>query len=231
MIEPTSPARDRALRELADRIRALSRHQPLRIAIDGPDAAGKSTLADELAARLRRRSVTVIRASVDAFQHPRKTRYARGRTSPDGYYRDAFDIRRLRTILLDPLGPSGDRHYATAVFDWRADAAVVPKMHVAPGNAILIVDGVFLLRPELRDAWDFSIFVWASEEECLARSKIRDATANDVASDVEQLFIARYAPAQRLYWAAASPMQFANVVVDNDDPSDPRVVYREPVRP
>jgi hypothetical protein len=31
--------------------------------------------------------------------------------------------------------------------------------------------------------------------------------------------------------AAASPMQFANVVVDNDDPSDPHLVYREPVRP
>lgn len=48
---------------------------------------------------------------------------------------------------------------------------------------------------------------------------------------LEQLFSARYAPAQRLYWAAASPMQFANVVVDNDDPSDPHLVYREPVRP
>lgn len=39
----------------------------LRVAIDGPDAAGKTTLADDLAAHLTGRGRPVIRASVDDF--------------------------------------------------------------------------------------------------------------------------------------------------------------------
>jgi uridine kinase len=53
----------------------------------------------------------------------------------------------------------------TAVFDFRADAWRARV--VAPGcrRRGLIVDGVFLLRPELRDAWDLRVFVRVSPEE------------------------------------------------------------------
>ena len=56
--------------------------------------------ADELAAVLRDRGHTVIRASVDGFHNPREIRYQRGRQSPAGYYLDSFDYDRLRRVLL-----------------------------------------------------------------------------------------------------------------------------------
>jgi len=49
----------------------------VRTAIDGPDAAGKTTLADELAVALRERGRDVIRASIDGFHRPRRERYRR----------------------------------------------------------------------------------------------------------------------------------------------------------
>lgn len=193
--------------------------------------AGKTTLADDLARWLARLSATVIRASVDDFHHPREVRYRRGRTSPEGYYRDAFDLERIRRLLLDPLGPQGDRRYATAVFDWQTDTPVVPTIHVAPDDAILVADGVFLLRPEFRDEWDFSIVVWASEHERLARSKLRDINKEQSADDVERLFRARYAPAHELYWQLVSPKQLADVFIDNERPLEPHIAYRDEARP
>lgn len=80
-------------RERADFISGLSAliahirlGHPLRVAIDGIDGAGKTTLADELAEPIRGLGREVIRASVDSFHHPREIRYRRGRLSPEGYF-------------------------------------------------------------------------------------------------------------------------------------------------
>src|SRR5919198_4461184 len=87
---------------LADRVEAVRRPHPVRVAIDGVDAAGKTTLADELAADLRRRGREVVRASMDDVHRPRAERYRRGELSPDGYYHDSFDYDALRETMLGP---------------------------------------------------------------------------------------------------------------------------------
>jgi uridine kinase len=144
---------------LAERIVACAAAHPLRVAVDGSDAAGKTTLADELAAPLRARGRPVIRASVDVFHRPRAERYRRGAASPEGYYLDAFDTAALRDALLLPLGPGGSRWYRCASFDFRTDRAVHAPLEEAAADAVLVVDGVFLLRPELVAHWDYRIFV------------------------------------------------------------------------
>jgi uridine kinase len=74
--------------ELATAIVAARSGHPTRVAIDGVDGSGKTTLADELVEPIRRAGRDVIRASIDGFHDPRAVRYARGRDSPDGYLRE-----------------------------------------------------------------------------------------------------------------------------------------------
>jgi uridine kinase len=123
---------------------AVRRPRPVRVAVDGPDAAGKTTLAEELALGLRRRGRVVVRASIDGFHRPRAARYRRGEDSSEGYYEDSFDYAALRRVLLDPLGPGGDRVYRLAIFDFRVDAARPEPEALASDNDVLIFDGVFL---------------------------------------------------------------------------------------
>src|ERR671936_3199905 len=92
-----------AVEELANRIETVRRPHPVRVAIDGVDAAGKTTLADELAAVLRGRGREVIRASIDGFLRPRAERYRRGELSPEGYYHDSFDYAALRETIGEAL--------------------------------------------------------------------------------------------------------------------------------
>jgi uridine kinase len=164
----------------------------------------------------------VIRASIDGFHRPRSERYRRGPDSPRGYFEDSFDHGALRRELLEPLGPNGDHRYLCAVFDFRTDTAVVEPAHTASEDAILLFDGVFLLRPELRSAWDVSIFVAVPPEKTLRRALVRDLELFGSAEEVERRYRSRYLPGQQLYLDEARPLEHADVVVANDDPAEPR---------
>lgn len=216
--------RAQLLAELADLIVAVERPHPVRVALDGIDAAGKSTLADELIEPIQARGRPVIRASIDGFHHPRAHRYRRGPDSPEGYYHDSFDYRAVRAELLDPLGPGGNRHYRPAVFDWRTDSPLESPLKVALPNAVLLLDGVFLLRPELDDCWDLRIFLRIDFQVSVRRAIGRDQAHLGSAEAAQARYRVRYVPGQRLYLESALPQARADVVVDNNDLARPRLL-------
>ena len=223
-IPPPTPQRAAVLDALVDRIDAFVLGHPVRVAIDGPDAAGKTTLADEVAARLEARGRTLIRASVDDFARPSVDRHRRGRESAEGYYRDAFDTAALVARLLVPLGPGGDRRYVTRSHDVATDKPDDGPSRTAPDDAVLIVDGVFLGRPELVARWDLRFFVRITPGETLRRALARDVPSLGQAAEVEARYLARYLPAQAAYLAADRPAETADAVMDNEDPARPRLL-------
>ena len=216
--------RSQLLDELASRIIRVELPHPTRVAIDGVDAAGKTTLAEELVTPLQAHGRPVIRASIDGFHHPAHIRHSRGPTSPEGYYYDSFNYQGLTESLLAPLGPGGSRRYVSAVFDYRTDAEVQSPIRVAEVNAVLLFDGVFLLRPEVMGYWDFTIFVEAAFETTLARAEQRDAVLFGSVEGVRERYERRYIPGQKLYFDKCRPRERAEVVIDNNDPRNPAVL-------
>lgn len=210
------------LRELAGRLDARPARPILRVAVDGVDGAGKTTFADELATALRGRGRTVIRASVDGFHAPREVRYRRGRASPEGFYRDSYDYTGLRAALLDPLGPGGSGRYRTAIFDHVADSPVDLPEQTAGPDSILILDGLFLHRPELREVWDDSVFLHVDFEVSVPRGAARGPGYGSPDPSAESN--RRYVEGNRLYFAEAEPHRHAGVVVDNNDLAAPLIV-------
>lgn len=223
MISVPSGSQPALVNGLADLIMTHRPPHVLRVAVDGPDTAGKTTLADALAAELRERR-TPIRVSVDGFHRPRALRYRRGPLSPEGYFDDSFDHDAIRRLVLEPLGPGGDRWYRPAGFDFRTDTPREEPPRQAPADAVLLFDGVFLLRPELRAHWDLRIFVDVTPEEALRRALVRDADLLGGADAVRERYHRRYLPGQRLYRQRCSPAAHADVVIDNTDPGHPIVV-------
>ena len=215
--------RSALLDQLAERLLAHRPPHPLRVAIDGPDCAGKTTLADELALAVRAQGRPVIRASIDGFHRPRAERYRQGADSPVGYYEDSFDLAALREVLLEPLGPGGSRRYHRALFDHRSDTPRTEPPLEAPDDAVLILDGVFLLRPELAASWDLRLFVSVASDECLRRALDRDAALFGGRPETERRYRTRYIPAQEHYLAVVRPATAADLVIHNDDPASPRL--------
>ena len=215
---------DDMLQDLAARIGRVSTPHPVRVAIDGIDAAGKTTLADALARRMDRTGRTIIRASIDGFHRPRSDRYARGGDTPLGYYEDSFDYDRLVDLLLAPLSQDPPGCFRRRAFDYRTDAPVDAEAEVCPRNAVLLFDGVFLFRPAVNAWWDYRIFLDASFEVALQRAVARDAgrMGGDVAA--QRRYRQRYYPGQRLYFDRVDPKRLADIVIQNDDPAAPRLI-------
>jgi uridine kinase len=214
------------LSELAAAISDQRLAHPVRVAIDGVDGVGKTTIADELAEPVRKLGREVIRASIDGFHNPRQRRYVRGADSPEGYFLDSFDYEALERELLRPLGPNGDRRYRGTVFDYRIDSAVVSASQDAVPDAVLLFDGVFLLRPELLSHWDLKIWVDAPFDVTVERAVQRDSARNGKLEELRKMYQRRYVLGQRIYLERCQPKQRADIVVNNIDISSPELEFR-----
>lgn len=222
----TAMNRTALLNDLAAMIAKLNTARPIRIAIDGRTASGKTTLANELAECLKVSGRQIIRTSIDGFHRPKVERYARGRHSAEGYYHDARDLPAINALLLNPLGPGGDQWYRTASFDLHNDVPIEQDPQFAPADAILIVDGTFLQRPELREGWDLAIFVETSEHVSEQRGIARDTQLLGGAETTRELYANRYRPAFALYESVAAPTLSADAIINNDDFEQPELRIR-----
>ena len=224
---PSRPAaasgpRRALLAALADEVCALGTGR-LRVAIDGRTGAGKSTFGVELAEAIGERGRPTMRASLDDFKRPWRDAVARGydRTSGEGYYRNAPDFESARTLLLEPAGRDGSGSVALCGHDPLTGADHRHVRVTAPPDAVLVVDSVFALRPEYRDAWDLTVWLEVDEDTSLRRALARDA-ARDGAEEVERVHRERYAAAEAIYLAEVDPVAQADVVIDNHDVHRPR---------
>ena len=206
--------------QLADEIIRLPSDPYIRVAIDGFDGAGKTIFADELGEALTVRNHNVIRATVDQFHNPKSTRYVRGRSNPEGFYRDSYNLSALTISLLAPLGPGGHGLYCSGVFDVGSDTPrIEPVMQASPGS-ILLLDGIFLHRPELSGWWSWSVWLDVIPEISFARIQERDGTGSADSSAKSNV---RYREGQGLYVTEANPQSRASRMIDNNDLSTPIV--------
>ncbi|TWD74805.1 uridine kinase [Kribbella amoyensis] len=216
------------LQTLADAVLEVERPHPVRVAVDGCSAAGKTTLADELAVVLRARTDReIIRADIDYFKLAVELRTAYPVDSAESYYLDMWDLDAIRSRLLVPLGPGGSRRYTTGLRDSSAREVLDVPEATAADDAVLIADGAFLQRPELDAHWDLRIFVHIGFDEVLRRGTARDQQWMDSAAAAEHRYRTRYIPGERMYVDQVRPQDRAQLVVDNEDFANPTIT-RQP---
>jgi uridine kinase len=216
--------RSQMIQAVGKRLAARRAPHPVRVGIDGIDAAGKTSLANELASVLVELDRSVIRSSIDGFHNPAAVRRKRGANSPEGYFLDSFNHEAIVDLLLRPLGPNGSLQFRRAIFDLNADAAIDTPVEHAQPDAILLFDGVFLHREELVQFWDFTIFIDVDFEAALARAERRDVARFGSLADLRTKYLERYIPGQRLYLARSSPRDRATLVIRNEPIQDPSVI-------
>ena len=94
-----------------------------------------------------------------------------------------------------------------------------------PEDAILIVDGAFLLRPELRPFWDLVIWLHISFEDMVARAAERDTAWVGDADEVRRRYAEHWIPLHQLYERLSGGANGADLVIDNSKPEQPNVMH------
>lgn len=225
-----STARTELITAVARQIARLSPGR-LRVAVDGMTTAGKTSFGHELAAALRCLGRSTLRASLDDFKHP--WRHARelgyDRVSGEGYYRNAYDFASARELLLGPAGPEGSGQVVLCAHDPLTGIDHRDITVSAPTDSVLIVDSVFAFRPEYNDFWDFRIWLDVDPEFALVRGIARDAAREGI-EEAARLHRDRYHVAQLIYLAEVGPRSLADIIIDNRDFANPRIVDRRTSR-
>ena len=199
------------------------------VAVDGPDGVGKTRMVGELLALAPLvAGRQVLSVSVDGFHHPRARRYAAGRDA-ESFYRDSYDYEALRREVLHPFR-HGDA-FRPAVWDVDTDRALDPEPVEAADDALLLVEGIFLRRPELRGEWDATCLVTAPLTVSVPRGNARYTGARVAgAEDPEHPANARYVGGQRLYGLQSRLWQ-PTWIVDNTDLQRPQLLVPDPEEP
>jgi len=178
----------RSEEEVAARLDALGPvERILWVGVDGGGGAGKSTFAERL--RALRDDVQVVH--LDDFY------------SGDpwvGY--DAYDHERFRREVVEPL-LRGERARFRR-YDWHARE--LAEWHALEPHGVVVVEGVFALRPELLPLYDVTVWVETPPELRLARGLERDG-------DGARALWARWMAQEDEYAARERVRDLADVVV------------------
>mgnify|MGYP005697164895 CR=1 FL=1 len=163
----------------------------------------------------------VIQASIDAFHNPKAYRYRRGELSPEAYYYDSINFDAVVNDLLQPLEPDGNRKYCCAVHDLKSDQPITVNWERASEDSILVFDGVFLQREEVRNYWDCIVLVDADFFVTVPRAVRRNFEESSDLADLEQRYRTKYVGAQERYLSSCFPKENAHLVLDNNDFTSP----------
>lgn len=144
-------------RDIASHVRNLPGGGRKLIAVAGPPAAGKSTVAEAVATAL---GETATLVPMDGFHFSNAILDARGLRARKGAP-ETFDLAGFKALLAR-LGTEAE--VAVPTFDRALDTSVGSSVLVQPHHALIVVEGNYLLldEPGWRDLagyWDSSAFL------------------------------------------------------------------------
>jgi uridine kinase len=188
------------LADVYARVEALVRRsRTLLIGIDGPGGSGKSTLARELAGLLD--DATII--EFDDFYRSADERRLRSRGDADEIGGD-FDWPRVLGQVLNPLAVNEAARYQR--YDWDRDQ--LAEWHVVAPGGVVIVEGNYSTRDELRVYYDLTIWVDAPYDVRLRRGVERDGEVS------RARWVNEWMPQEERYIVACRPAEHVDIVID-----------------
>jgi len=188
------------LSSLSEKIVSVD-HRPVIVGIDGQGGSGKSTLAQEVA---RGMSVVVAIVEGDDFYSDMPDD-KKALLNPEEGYESYFDWRRLKSDVLSSLRDQ-DSNLRYQRYDWNVGA--MGEWITIPTPEVVIVEGIYTLRPELRDWFDVTVFVRTSEHVRLHRQESREENPS--------LWISRWIAAEDFYVSREGPWEWVDFLLEGE---------------
>lgn len=182
--------------------------RPFIVAIDGLSGAGKTTLVNQL----RGASPNEVILHIDDFIVERHRRYETGQPEAMEYYALQWDVDLLVQTLFKPLR-QGQTTLTLPFYERDRDEIVMGTVEIAP-NALVLIEGIFLLRDEWQTYFDHIIYLDCPRDIRYERVLQRDTYIGDMAARLDK-YERRYWPGEAHYLKTVNPKTKADHIVQS----------------
>ena len=194
---------------------------PYIIGINGIDTSGKTFFTEKLEEFLSEKEIKVQCIHGDDFHFPKKIRYE-GDNESYNYFYKSFDFEKMIREILSPVKKGEKVEKELVLLNLETDMYSLRKNYSIDSGTIVLLEGVFLFQEKLIPYIDLKIFLSIDFDICLERAKKRDLSI--LKDDVERKYRDKYIPAQKLYIQDYKPLDIAEIVIDNKDYFNPRLL-------
>lgn len=201
------------MEKLLDKI--IEKHtlqKTLIIGIDGLGGSGKTTIANSLKQELSNKNYNSVILHIDDFIHPRNIRYDEAKEEWYCYYYIQWRYDYLIKEILMPIKEGIEIDKQIELYDKDNDIYILEQIKI-PRGSILLLEGIFLQRKEIREYFDYIVYLDTPKRTRLNRVINRDKYIGNL-EDINLKYERRYFPAEDKYIEEYHPMDNADFVLN-----------------
>lgn len=181
------------------------------VGIDGLGGAGKSTIVNSIKLKLQNESYKPYVLHIDDFIYPKHIRYDETKEEWYCYYNMQWRYDYLVREILLPIKNGDKFDKPIELYDKENDTYFLEPISI-PQGSILLLEGIFLQRKELKEYLDYTIYLDVPKEVRLKRVLLRDKYIGEL-EEVRYKYERRYFPAEDKYILEYSPIDNADIVL------------------
>lgn len=217
MSRSSNTAQERGFNSVLERVRDLYAQlhstRAVLIGLSGIDASGKGFLAERLRRRLHEIELNVAVIGADGWLNLPHIRFSRVRPGVH-FYKHGLRLEEMFAHLVLPLRTQRAIDFE---MDYAEENSSVYRRHryTFCDVDILLLEGVFLFKRELRSRFDLACWIDCSFETAMKRA-IQRGQEGLAAPETIRAYETIYWPAQRVHFERDRPQQKADLIINND---------------
>jgi uridine kinase len=204
---------DEVVRNILERRANIPDTRSLLVGVSGIDGCGKGYVTTQLQAHLVLRGVIPAILNVDGWLNLPQKRFDQSAPAVN-FYENAIRLDQFFNQLVLPLRDGRSVHL---VADLTEETASDYRKHTYDYRdvSVILVEGIFLFKPEYRKYFDLAIWIDCSFPTALARAIDRGQEGLSPANTIAA-YDTIYFPAQRIHLAQDKPRENADLIFEND---------------
>ena len=180
----------------------------LKVFFAGGSASGKSTIAEKIEEKLKELGRDVVLISADSYSHGGRYAKENGITFDDPEFVDVEAVRRdIKDLARGKNVFKKEYNFNDKPFHATDEELSSPE--------ILLVEGLFVLRDELRDLADIKVFIDIGLHGWLLRRTFRDAVRTGMMPADIIGYCINYVEPKYRQWIH-STIEYADIVIENE---------------
>jgi len=193
--------------------RAVPNERSALVAISGIDGCGKGYITAQMVAMLQAAGLRTAGINIDGWLNLPRKRFSEANPA-EHFYLNALRFEEMFAQLIVPLR---DCRSVRVEMDYAEETATQYRKQVCEFQDVdvIVLEGIYLLKPEFRQHYDLSVWIECSFETALQRAIARGQEGL-AAEETTRAYHTIYFPAQKIHFERDQPKEAADLVLVND---------------